>query len=90
MGFQRYAAERAVSQMVDNLPEQLRDRAGHEDPTSLAAGLAGKSPTDLTTEPYVDLVKRYDAEIRPEFEQNALADYDGHVEPKFEKLKYGG
>jgi len=88
--FTQSDAESAVAQMMGELPAQIRDRAGHEDPTSLAARIAGKSPTDLTKEPYIDLVKRYDLEVRPNFELEALDDYNTHIKPKYDKLKYGG
>src|ERR1700730_866266 len=65
-------AKRAVATLINDLPAQVRDRGSHEDPTSLAARLAGKPPSDLTQEPYIDRVRRYAAEVRPEFERAAL------------------
>jgi hypothetical protein len=89
-GWKQYDAERAVGQLMDDLPAPVRERGGHEDPTSLAARIAGKAPTDLARAPYADRVAEYDAKVRPDFEKEAVEDYNKHVKPKFDKMKYGG
>src|ERR1700726_3868626 len=80
--YDRRDAQAAVSKMMSALPEQVRERADHEDPASVAARIAGKSPTALAEEAYANRVKQYDAEVRPEFERRALDDYNTRGKPK--------
>lgn len=82
-------AENAVAEMVSHFAGPLRDRLNHEGPINLAARIAGTQPTDLTQEPFIDKVRKYDDEVRPEFEKAAFDDYRNNVEPNFRRLKYG-
>jgi len=82
-------AESAVAEMVGRLDTSLRDRLVHEGPLNLAARIAKVPPARLAMEPFVERVRRYNAEVRPRYNKEAAADYDKHIKPDFDKLRHG-
>jgi hypothetical protein len=79
-------AERSVIDLLqkyDDAPEEERDFLLHEDPVKLAMEIAGVSQNDSR---YASGLKRYNEQIRPNFEVEARNLFESKLKPTLEKL----
>jgi hypothetical protein len=87
--FDQKAARAAVDTLTNrygNAPVPVRDLFVHEDPVKVAAEIAQKPASTLEEEPYASLVKRYNAEVRADFERRGARHANEYIKPVLERL----